>query len=100
MARTDYNKEDFEDKADPADVVQAMLEEIDAKLKAFRETNRDDMAAIRIDVGQSRRELIHMRSAIQRLQARFDNQLTVLVLSNLASGMGVAAIVLAATQGF
>ncbi len=46
----------------------------------------------------ARREQAELRVGMQRLQARFDNQLMALALANIASGVGVAALVLGASR--
>jgi hypothetical protein len=98
MAYDKYDDE-FDSTEEALAAIRSMLGELDEKVKTMADSNEDASAGLRMDVGQSRREMVHLRSSLQRLQARFDNQLTVMVLSNIASGVGVAAIVLAATQG-
>lgn len=78
--------------------IRASLADLEAQIEALVTLNERQNEEMLNDVSQSRREMAYTRTALQRLQARFDSQLTVMVLSNIASGVGVAALMLAASS--
>ncbi len=100
MAYDDYD--DYDDEPRTAEElmgsIRESLKELDERLKKIAEEVEDATAGVRVDITMNRREMAEVRSALGRLQARFDNQLLVLVLGNIASGVGVAALVLGASH--
>ncbi len=99
MAKRDYDDEP-ETAEEMLELVRESLAELDERLTKLSEKVEDSGAAVRLETREGRKEMLEVRSAMGRLQQRFDNQLMVLVLSNIASGVGVAAVVLGASRAF
>jgi hypothetical protein len=84
--------------------VEALMEEVrdrtsdlEIRLKSVAEIVEDSASATRKDLVVFKKEIAESKVVISRLQARVDNQLLALVLANIASGVGVAALILGAT---
>jgi predicted nucleic acid-binding Zn-ribbon protein len=98
-------RENFEDIApdNTAELIASFRESIldlEDRVRKVSEDLDDASASIRLEIAHTRRELVEVRSALLRLQSRFDNQVVTLVLCNIASGVGVAALVLGAAHAF
>lgn len=97
MAYEDYDE-------DPASTVELLdsatqaVADLDDRVRKLLEATEKSNAMIRADIAQSRKEVAEMRANLIRVQARLDNQLVALILANLASGVGVAALILGATK--
>jgi len=101
MAYDDYDDDDEPRTAEELlGSVRETLTELDERVKKVAENLDDAAASLRMDLAQSRKEMVEVRHALGRLQSRMDNQLLTLVLANVASGIGVAAVVLGATRAF
>ncbi len=99
MAYEDFEQDEAQPMTDQAlESIRASLADLEAQIEALVTLNERQNEEMLNDVSQSRREMAYTRTALQRLQARFDSQLTVMVLSNIASGVGVAALMLAASS--
>lgn len=80
--------------------VRDQFSDIDDRVKKVVETVDDATASLRMEIAQNRREMAEVRVQIARLGNRIDTQLTTLVIANVASGVGVAALVLGVTHAF
>lgn len=100
MAYEDFEKDEAVTITDQTvESIRASLADLEAQIEALVMLNERQSEELLKDVGQSRREMVYVRTTLQRLQTRLDGQLTVMVLSNIASGIGVAALMLAAVSG-
>jgi hypothetical protein len=94
--------EDYDDE--PASTVELLdsatqaVADLDERVRKLLETSEKSNALLRADIAQSRKEVAEMRAYMLRIQARLDNQLVALILANLASGVGVAALILGASK--
>jgi len=100
MAYDDYDDDEPRTAEELLASVRDTLTDLEARMQKISEEVEDSAASVRMDIGLSRREMAEVRSSLGRLQARFDNQLMVLVLGNIASGVGVAALILGASNAF
>jgi hypothetical protein len=98
---------DYDDEDDDPRTAEEMLETVRRSLKSLEERVKkvsedldDTTASLRKEIVQSRHEAAEMRGIVARMQSRMDNQLWTLVMANLASGVGVAALVLGAVKAF
>ncbi len=85
------------------DLRETMLDqfsEMHIQLKQLSESLDDAAAGLRLEMGKNSREMVETRALISRLQNRVDNQLMAMILANLASGVGVAALVIAGNSAF
>lgn len=87
-----------ETEEDLLEGMRDQFSEFDQRMKKIAEAVDDAAAALRMEAQNTRRELTETRAHLARLQNRVDNQLMSMILANIASGVGVAAIMLAATQ--
>lgn len=97
---------DYDDEDEPRTPEQ-LLEAVRRTMKSLEE--RVDKVSVelaeasdslRMELVQTRRDDAELRNSLTRLQSRLDNQLWTLVMANLASGVGVAALVLGAVKAF
>jgi hypothetical protein len=97
MAYEDYDEE-------PASTVELLdsatqaVADLDDRVRKLLEVTQKENQLLRTEVGQSRKEIAETRVAMMRIQDRMDNQLVALVLANIASGVGVAALMLGASS--
>jgi predicted nucleic acid-binding Zn-ribbon protein len=80
--------------------VRDQISDLDDVANKISQLVEDSGASSRMEMAQTRRELVEMKAYIARLQSRVENQLMVLVLANIASGIGITALVLGATKAF
>jgi peptidoglycan hydrolase CwlO-like protein len=99
MAYDDYDNESAT-TGEILDSVRTSISDLDDSVKKVTKSVDSATAGLRQEIAQSRRDIAEMRATMARLQARFDNQLVALILANIASGIGVAALMLGATQAF
>lgn len=98
MAYDDYDDDEPRTPEEVLSSVKDLLEDLDGKIKKMSEDSEDASAGLRLEIAQARREMVEVRTTLRSLQTRFDNQLTVMVLANIASGLGVAALVMGASS--
>lgn len=98
MAYDDYNDDEPRTAEEMLEAVRRNLADLDERVKKVADTVDDSGAGLRLEIAQNRREMVEVRGALARLQSRFDNQLMALALANVASGVGVAALVLGASR--
>lgn len=98
MAYDEYDDDDPRTAEEMLESVRRALTDLDERVKKLNDDLEDANAGLRLEMAQNRREITDMRSAMVRLQGRFDNQMTALILANIASGVGVAALVLGASR--
>jgi hypothetical protein len=97
MAYEDYDDEPVSTSQALDSATQA-LADLDDRVRKLSDSIEKSDALIRADIAMSRKEVAEMRAAMARIQTRLDNQLVALVLANLASGVGVAALILGASR--
>lgn len=96
--------EDYDDE--PASTVELLdsatqaVADLDETVRKMLEETQKSNAMLRQDVMQSRREVAELRAQMMRLSAKLDSQLVALILANIASGVGVLALVLGASRAF
>jgi predicted nucleic acid-binding Zn-ribbon protein len=98
MAYDDYDEGDLTTPEQTIEMVRESLLDLESRVRKLDERLDDSAAGIRLEIAQSRRELAEMRGVLARLQNRLDNQILTLALANIASGVGVAALVLGAAH--
>lgn len=100
MAYDDFDDDEPRSAEEMLESTRTLLAGLEERVQKISEQLEDTGAGIRLDITQSRREMLEVRSCLGRLQTRFDNQLLALALANIASGVGVAALVLGAAHAF
>lgn len=85
---------------DLLDSVRDQFSDLDDRMKKVLEATDDAAASLRMEIHQNRREMAEVKVHLTRLQGRVDTQLMTLVIANLASGVGVAALMLGAARAF
>lgn len=100
MTRDDFEEFVPDNTAEVLASLRERLDDLDDRMRRLDEDLDDASAGIRLEIAHTRRELVEVRSAMLRLQGRFDNQMMTLVLCNIASGVGVASLVLWAAHAF
>lgn len=100
MAYRDDDDDDEEPRTadEMLDYVRRSLDDLEERTRKLSDHVDDAAAGLRLEIAQNRREMVDLRATLSRLQTRFDNQLTTLVIANIASGIGVAALVLGASR--
>lgn len=74
--------------------------DVHQQVKKVVEAVDNAAAGLRMEMTRSAAEMTETRAHLARLQSRIDNQLMAMILANLASGVGVAALMLAASSAF
>lgn len=93
------NQEDDQTTVDEMlESVKLTLDDVEDRVRNMADRVDDAAAGLRLEIAQNRREMVELRATVARLQGRVDNQLTTLVIANIASGLGVAALVLGASR--
>lgn len=82
------------------DSVRDQFADLVDQMKKVSESSQDAAASIRMELQKSRAESLEIKAHLHRLQGRVDTQLMTLVIANLASGVGVAALMLGAARAF
>jgi predicted nucleic acid-binding Zn-ribbon protein len=100
MAYDDYDEDEPRTAEEMLASVKESLDDLDLRVRKVTENLDDAAAGIRLEIAQSRREMAEVRAVLARLQSRLDNQVMTLALANIASGVGVAALVLGAAHAF
>jgi hypothetical protein len=96
--------EDYDDE--PASTVELLdsatqaVADLDDHVRKVLEDMLKSNSTLRADIQQSRKEVAESRAQMMRLSAKLDNQLIALILANIASGVGVTALILGASRAF
>lgn len=99
MAYEDYD-DDSTATVELLDTATKAVNDLEERVRKLIDENQKSMANLRAEIQQSRKEVAESRAQMMRMSAKLDNQLVALILANIASGVGVAALILGASRAF